>query len=199
MAINEFMEPSGSVDVTGIRDTLRGASPFGPAQYKDRTQLPRRGNTGTTNEFVFPTGEEVKPYSGLPESYRDQLLGFLMPQLQSGIENMPGNIDDYTQNALGTYRQEFNQYINDAIPKQIRNLGKRGILDSSMAENTLSQTYSDAIRKSSGMGYNTAMEAAKMKANIPQSIGSLLAYGQYSEDPTIMYKTLASLLAGQMP
>ena len=40
----------------------------------------------TTNEFVFPTGEEVKPYSGLPESYRDQLLGFMMPQLQSGVQ-----------------------------------------------------------------------------------------------------------------
>jgi len=49
------------------------------------------------------------------------------------------------------------------------------------------------------MGYNMAMEAAKMKANIPQSIGSLLQYGQYSEDPTVMYKTLAGLLAAQMP
>ena len=83
----------------------------------------------TTNEFVFPTGEEVKPYSGLPESYRNQLLSFTMPALQSGVENMEGNIDDYTQNALGTYRNEFNQYINDAIPKQLRSLGKRGILD----------------------------------------------------------------------
>ena len=157
------------------------------------------GTGGTTNEFVFPTGEQVKPYSGLPESYRDQLLGFMMPQLQSGVQNMEGNIDDYTQNALGTYRNEFNQYINEAIPKQLRNLSKRGILNSSVAENSLSQTYSDALRKSSGMGYNTAMEAAKMKANIPQSIGSLLQYGQYSEDPTVMYKTLAGLLAAQMP
>ena len=153
----------------------------------------------TTNEFVFPTGEEVKPYSGLPESYRNQLLSFTMPALQSGVENMEGNIDDYTQNALGTYRNEFNQYINDAIPKQLRSLGKRGILDSSVAENTLSQTYSDALRKSSGMGYNTAMEAAKMKTQIPQTLGNLLQYGQYSEDPTVMYKTLAGLLAAQMP
>jgi len=153
----------------------------------------------TTNEFIFPTGEEVKPYSGLPESYRDQLLSFTMPALQGGIENMEGNIDDYTQNALGTYRNEFNNYIENAIPKQLRNLSQRGILDSSVAENTFAQTYSDAIRKSSGMGYQTAMEAAKMKANIPQSIGQLLQYGQYSEDPTVMYRTLASLIAGQMP
>ena len=151
------------------------------------------------NEFVFPKGEDVKPYSGLPESYRDTLLSFVMPQLQSGVQNMEGNIDDYTNNALGTYRQEFNNYVGSEIPKQIRNLSQRGILDSSVAENTLSQTYSDALRKSSGMGYQTAMEAAKMKTNIPSSIGQLLQYGQYSEDPTVMYRTLASLLSGMMP
>jgi len=160
---------------------------------------PHPHTTQRTNEFIFPKGEQVKPYSGLPESYRDTLLGFVMPQLQQSVTGMEGNIDDYTQNALGTYRQEFNNYINDAIPTQIRNLAKRGILDSSVAENTLSQTYSDALRRSSGMGYNTAMEAAKMKTQIPQSLGGLLSYGQYSEDPTVMYRTLASLLAGEMP
>ena len=151
------------------------------------------------NEFIFPKGEEVKPYSGLPESYRDTLLGFVMPQLQSSVGNMEGNIDDYTQNALGTYRQEFDNYIKGAIPAQIRDLAKRGVLDSSVAENTLSQTYSDALRRSSGMGYNTAMEAAKMKADIPQNIGQLLNFGQYSEDPTQMYNILASLIRGEMP
>ena len=157
------------------------------------------GSGTPSDTFMFPKGEEVKPYSGLPESYRDQLLGFVMPQLQSGVQNMEGNIDDYTQNALGTYRQEFNQYIGDEIPRQIRNLAKRGVLDSSVAENTLSQTYSDAARRSSGMGYQTAMEAAKLKTQIPQTIGGLLGYGQYSEDPTVMYRTLAGLLQGMMP
>jgi hypothetical protein len=152
-----------------------------------------------TNEFIFPKGEEVKPYSGLPESYRDSLLGFVMPQLEQSVGNYESNIDDYTQNALGTYRQEFDRYIKDEIPNQIRNLAKRGVLSSSVAENTLSQTYSDATRRSSGMGYQAAMEGAKMKAAAPQTIGQLLGYGQYSEDPTVMYRTLASLLAGQMP
>lgn len=153
----------------------------------------------TTNEFIFPKGEDVKPYSGLPESYRDTLLSFVMPTLQSSVGNLEGNIDDYTKNALGTYRQEFNNYINEAIPTQLRNLAKRGVLSSSVAENTLAQTYSDALRNSSGMGYQTAMKAAELKTQIPSTIGQLLTYGQYSEDPTVMYRTLASLLAAQMP
>jgi hypothetical protein len=152
---------------------------------------------GTSNEMVFD--ETLKPYSGLPESYRDRLLSFLMPQLENSVGNIEGNIDDYTQNALGTYNQQFNQYIKDEIPRQVGNLANRGVLSSSVAENTLSQTYSDAARKSAGKGYETAMEAAKLKTEIPKTLGELLQYGQYSEDPTVMSGILADLLSGMMP
>jgi hypothetical protein len=165
----------------------------------DLVQPPPAQQQGTTNEFVFPTGEEVQPYSGLPPEYRDQLLGFLMPQLQQGVENYEGNIDQYTQSALGTYRQEFDRYIKDEIPKQIGNLAKRGVLNSSVAENALGRTYSDAATASSGRGYQTAMEAAKLKAQAPQTLGQLLGYGQYSADPTVMYSLLARLIAGEQP
>jgi hypothetical protein len=157
------------------------------------------GPPATTNEFIFPKGEDVKPYSGLPEGYRDQLLSFAMPQLQDSVQNLPQNIDDYTQNALSTYRQELDRALKEMMPAQIGKLANRGILNSSMGENILSQTYSDAARKSAGLGYNTAMEAAKMKTEIPTTVGQLLQYGQYSEDPTVMYKTLAGLLANMMP
>ena len=181
--------------------SLQAPAPVAPAPVAPApvAPAPMFAPAPASPDMVFPKGEEVKPYSGLPESYRDQLLGFLMPQVQSGVANMETNIDDYTQNALGTYRQEFDRYIGDEIPRQVRNLANRGILDSSVAENTLSQTYSDALRKSSGMGYQTAMEAAKLKTNIPSSIGQLLNYGQYSEDPTVMYRTLAGLLSNMMP
>lgn len=152
----------------------------------------------TTNEFIFPTGEEVQPYSGLPTGYRDMLLGFVMPQLQQSVTGMEGNIDDYTQNALGTYRQELDRSLKEAIPRQIGNLANRGILSSSMAENILSKTVRDAALRSSGMGYQTAMEAARMKTQIPQTIGQLLGYGTYSADPTVMYRTIAQLLANEM-
>lgn len=152
----------------------------------------------TTNEFIFPTGEEAQPYSGLPTKYRDMLLGFVMPQLQQSVTDMPQNIDDYTQNALGTYRQELDMSLKDIIPRHISNLANRGILSSSVASDTLSQAVRDAALKSSGMGYQTAMEAARMKAEIPQTIGQLLGFGQYAADPTVMYRTIAQLLANEM-
>jgi hypothetical protein len=198
---NNVNATTGNPAPTSPYNTSTGA----PAGYTDYLVNNRFDQTtpgtapGTTNEFIFPKGEDVKPYSGLPEGYRNQLLSFAMPQLEESVTNLPQNIDAYTENALSTYRQELDRSLKEMMPEQIGNLANRGILNSSMGENILSQTYSDAARKSAGMGYNTAMEAARMKTQIPQTVGQLLQYGQYSEDPTVMYKTLAGLLANMMP
>jgi len=205
-------------------------------------------NPVTNNQFKFPMGEDVKPYSGLPESYRDQLLAMIMPHLQQGMGDLPGNIDAFqqqaagaytpidlqgiygnidesTQNALSSYQQQLQGYLKDMIPKDINQLANRGILSSSVAENMLSNTAARGARDASSRGYetlmnaaqqkanlggqaamqnaatqnqqryNTAMQTALMKNNIPNTLGGLLQYGQSSQDPTVMYRTMAELLA----
>jgi len=146
-----------------------------------------------TSTFMLP--EDKYPYSGLPESYRDQLLSFVMPRLQTSVTNMPQNIDNFTNQALGTYRQELQNALKEMIPNVINNLAKRGILSSSVAENTLAQTASKAATQSATKGYETAMQAALMKNNIPNTLAGLLQYGQYSQDPSVMYRTMANILA----
>jgi hypothetical protein len=143
--------------------------------------------------FEMPT--DIMPYSGLPESYRDQLLSFVMPQLQSGVENMSGNIDEFTNQALGSYQQQLQSSLKTMIPNQINQLANRGILSSSVASDTLSQTMSQAATQSATKGYETAMQAALMKANIPTTLAGLLQYGRSDQDPTVMYQTMAQLLA----
>lgn len=145
------------------------------------------------NTFEIPT--DIEPYSGLPKSYRDQLLSFVMPQLQQGVENMPSNIDEFTKQAQGSYQQQLQNSLKTMIPRQINQLANRGILSSSVASDTLSQTISNAATQSATKGYETAMQAALMKANIPNTLQGLLQYGQSSQDPTVMYRTMAQLLA----
>ena len=147
----------------------------------------------TSNQFTLP--DDKYPYSGLPESYRDRLLGFVMPQLEQGINNQRGDIDDFTQNALGTYRQELDRSMKEMIPNQINQLANRGILSSTVASDTLSRTASKAATQSATKGYETAMQAALMKNNIPNTLAGLLQYGQSSQDPSIMYQVMAQLLA----
>jgi hypothetical protein len=146
-----------------------------------------------SNQFQLP--EDKYPYSGLPESYRDQLLGFVMPQLQNSVENMPGNIDQFTQNAQSSYQQQLQNSLKTMIPQQINQLANRGILSSTVASDTLSDTISKAATASSSKGYETAMQGALMKANIPNTLSGLLQYGQSQQDPSIMYRTMAQLLA----
>jgi hypothetical protein len=118
-----------------------------------------------------------------------------MPQLQSGVENMSGNIDEFTNQALGSYQQQLQSSLKTMIPNQINQLANRGILNSSVASDTLSQTMSRAATQSATKGYETAMQSALMKANIPTTLAGLLQYGQSSQDPTVMYRTMAQLLA----
>ena len=145
------------------------------------------------NTFEMPT--DIMPYSGLPQSYRDQLLSFVMPNLESGINNQRRDIDRYTNQAQGSYQQQLQNALKTMIPQQINQLANRGILSSSVASDTLSDTISKATTQSAGKGYETAMNAALMKANIPNTLSGLLQYGASSQDPTVMYRTMAELLA----
>jgi len=131
----------------------------------------------------------------LPESYRDRLLSFVMPNLQNQVTNLPANIDKYTESAIGGYRQELDRILKDILPKQIGNLANRGILDSSVASDVLSKTVSEVATASASKGYETAMNAALMKAQIPNTLAGLLQYGQSYQDPTVMYRTMAQLIA----
>jgi hypothetical protein len=151
------------------------------------------GQANQTNQFTLP--DNIYPYSGLPESYRDQLLGFVMPQLQQSVTNMPGNIDQFTNDALGGYRQQLDRSLKEMIPQQINQLANRGVLDSSVASDTLSKTISQAATQSATKGYQTSMEAARMKTQIPTTLAGILQLGQSSQDPTVMYRTMADLLA----
>jgi len=164
---------------------------FEPLPNETAIQAPPVANA--QNTFEMPT--DIMPYSGLPESYRNQLLGFVMPGLEQSVKDMPKRIDQYTNQAMGSYQQQLQNSLKTMIPRQINQLANRGVLDSSVASDTLSQTISQAATQSATKGYETAMQAALMKVNIPTTLTGLLQYGQSSQDPTVMYQTMAQLLA----
>ncbi len=161
-------------------------------------------------------------YSGLPAEYQTQLLAAIMPQLAGAVSNMPGEIDKYTQEAFGKYQQMLNKALKGAIPLGINNLANRGILSSTAGEQILADINKTALMDTATRGYDTAMQAALLKAQIPTMLGQLAELGKtqtgasastgrssgtstgtstgassssgYSEDPTVMYRTLADLL-----
>lgn len=160
---------------------------------------------------IMPTtvsGSSSSSYSGLPTEYRDQLLSALMPQLISSMEGMEGNIDRYTGEALGSYQQMMQNAMRTNMPQAIDALTNRGILSSTMGENIMGNVQSAAAIDASNKGYQTAMQAALLKANMPSVLGQIGQLGSYTqsrgstssrtEDPTRMYAIMADLLRGMM-
>jgi len=150
-------------------------SPGMPATWPK--PAPAAAPTAAPNDpFIIPRGEDVKPYAGLPEGYRDQLLSFVMPQVQTTIGDMGG------------YGNEFNRFLKEEMPKYIGNLANRGILSSSVAENTLSQALSGGAERAAAFRNQQAQQ------NLTTLTG-LINSTRYQEDPTVLYRTMADLLA----
>ena len=174
-------------------------------------QNPQYFDTATAN-YDFPTnimptsGSNTQSYSGLPSAYQSSLLQALMPQLQSAITNMPGNIDEYTNQATQGYQKFLNDALKTNIPKAISGLANRGIINSTEGQNVLAQVNKDALTAAGDKQYASAMQAALLKANMPNVLGDIAKLGtstastgtSYSQDPTAMYSIIASLLKGMM-
>ena len=184
------------------------------SQWDD--QYPGSFQNDTSGMFDFPldimpttqSGGSSSSYSGLPAQYRDQLLSALMPQLTSSITGMEGNIDQYTNQALGSYQQMMQNALRSNVPKGVEALANRGIMSSTMGENVMGNVYSAAAIDASNKGYETAMQAALLKANMPSVLADMGQLGSYTqssgsdnsrtEDPTAMYRIMADLLKGMM-
>jgi len=152
------------------------------------------------------SGSNTQSYSGLPSAYQASLLQSLMPQLQSAITNMPGNIDEYTNQATQGYQKFLNDALKTNIPKAISGLANRGIINSTEGQNVLAQVNKDALTAAGDKQYASAMQAALLKANMPTTLSDIAKLGtstastgtSYSQDPTAMYSIIASLLKGMM-
>lgn len=170
------------------------------------------GAATTGNGFDIPTnimptsGSTGQTYSGLGSQYTDQLMKELMPTLIDQFKNRNQYIDQYTREALGTYQQQLQNYLKDNIPKAISNLANRGIISSTEGNKILSSVMSDATTAASTKGYETAMDAAKQKAETTALLGQLAELGKsssstsssYSQDPTQVYSIIAQLIQSMM-
>jgi hypothetical protein len=161
-------------------------------------------NNDTAGSFNLPL--DIAPYStsysGLAPDSRTQLTNAVIPQVASGVANMAGNYDKYTNEALGSYSNFMNNALKKNIPTAINNMANRGIINSTEGQKVLSNVMSDAAISASDKGYTTAMQSALKKAEIPTTLSPLVNAGSYSSsyqtDPTVMYRNMSDLIKGMM-
>lgn len=119
-------------------------------------------------------------YSGLPQQYQTSLLNAIIPSLTDAVKNMPQNIDTYTGQALSGYQNQMNTALKQNIPQILNALATRGTLNSTEGQRVLSNIMQGAAIDAGDKGYQTAMQAALLKANMPQILSQIAQLGQSS-------------------
>ena len=150
--------------------------------------------TGAAQDLA-PTNES---YTGLPPNYREKLLGNIMPQLTQATQNMPYQINQFYDQAMGGYRQQLNNALKTNIPMAVNNLSNRGVLDSTVASNTLGNVTGAAMQDFSTKGYQAAMQKAQMQSQLPAMLSQIAGLGSSTtsryRDPTALLKIITDLL-----
>jgi hypothetical protein len=163
--------------------------PLNIAPYSGSTSQGTSQSSNTSSNLATNQAESAsnnqstsqgKTYSGLPAQYQEMLLQAIMPMLLQQTTNMPQNLDQYTGEALGAYQQMMNNALKQNIPTAIANLANRGILNSTEGQKILGNVYSSAATDAAGKGYQTAMQAALAKANMPTILSQIAQLGQTS-------------------
>lgn len=119
-------------------------------------------------------------YSGLPQQYQTSLLNAIIPSLTDAVKNMPQNIDTYTGQALSGYQNQMNTALKQNIPQILNALATRGTLNSTEGQRVLGNIMQGAAIDAGDKGYQTAMQAALLKANMPQILSQIAQLGQSS-------------------
>lgn len=206
--IASYTDPLGQSHTLTSRSSLAdlyGQSPYIAQQWDE--QYPGVFSQGPTFDIptdVFPSSSSKdSSYSGLPSKYQKQILEGIIPSLLASIQNMPGNIDQYLEDAMNTYSGTFKNMASQAMPNILNESFGRNMQDSSIAEDITSNVMSNIISNLQPQAYQTAMQGALMKAGMPgllsQIAGNLGRYstGQSSakqSNPLAPYQLAAQML-----
>jgi len=120
-------------------------------------------------------------FSGLDQANRNRLLDSVMPQMEQSVGNMYGNIDQYTKNATDLYKSTANSMLKDSMPAYLDQLAAKGVLNSTMGQNSLGDALTNLTRGAADKSYESGMQAAQMKYNMPSMLSPLINLGQYSQ------------------
>lgn len=119
-------------------------------------------------------------FSGLPEDVRNQLLTTILPQLAqsiSGLNAVPGNTADA---AARMYSNLSRQSLEQSLPDILNQLAGRGVLNSSVGSDAISNSANQIIPTFANAGYQSQIDAGNMQMQIPNILGTLLGLGNYS-------------------
>lgn len=150
-------------------------------------------NTSSGLVDIFQPDKFSSSWSGLPMERREEILAALVPKLLSSVENYEGNIDKSTQAAQELFQSQTRQGMKGTLKEILNNLASKNVLNSSVGSDAISKGMSNVVRAGADKGYETSMNNAALKAQLPALLANItqLGGGSFSSDPLEPYKLLA--------
>jgi hypothetical protein len=155
-----------------------------------------------TSTFDFPLDLYPKSYSGMGPEFKGMLTD-LLPMMKTTFEQFPGqqkqfydqsrsDINTGFNEAMSNVGKSYERNLQPALQTQLNSLANRGMLNSSVAGETLGNTakgIGEGIQDklaALNLGKQTALSGIAQNQGqslyqLPQLLTSLLGQGQYSE------------------
>ena len=137
-------------------------------------------NTPTDPIQLFQPDLFQSSRSGLPEEFQSQLLSNIIPKLLSSTDTFRSDIDTSTKAASELFGSLSKNAIGKDATRILNELAERNVLDSSVASDTLSKSFSNIATEGAGRGFEAASLAAAQKAREPELLASIATLGQAS-------------------
>ncbi|MBW2664094.1 MAG: hypothetical protein JRD93_19480 [Deltaproteobacteria bacterium] len=173
------------------------------------------------NFFNFPIDKYPKTYLG-PSQPMQGFLTNLIPHAQQTFQQFPGQRKEYYNHARGDIGRGYDTAIADvgktyqstvqpALQQTMNDLGRRGMLNSKLAGDTIAGTARGVGQNILGQQSQLQLGRQRQFADLtqqeglgmyqhPQLLTNLLAQGRFAEEskPDRPYKTFANLLTSLM-
>ena len=151
---------------------------FQPGLFPTATSVGQSGSQGTAQSNTSGTSEN---YSGLDAQYRTGILSSVLPQLQASLANFNQVPAQYADSASRLYGNLSRQALDQSLPEILQQLASRGMLNSSVGSDAISNAAMQIIPQFANQGYQAQMNAGQMQMQIPSILATLAQLGQYSQ------------------
>jgi len=166
---------SNTGDTTGSTGGL--ADLFQPNLYSNSSSY---GSSGSVNNSNSNSLGLSNSFNGLDPQYRNAIASGVLPQLLSavaGLNNVPGQTAQAAQSMYGNLSR---QALEQSMPDILNQLASRGVLNSSVGSDAISNSANTIIPQFANAGYQSQIDAGKMQMQIPNILGTLMGLGNFN-------------------
>ena len=158
------------------------------SKYSRNFSIPRRAYPSSGSSSIQRSESAIDWTSGLGQT--------LLPLIRTWAKKVPGIAQDMGQ----TLQDQYNSLMRSALQPQafqgvLNQLANRGVLDSSITKDALSDTASRIAQKIGEQGYLSVLEGLQAQMGVPQILSKLAELARSAKTQAVSQSEYSNPLA----